>query len=75
MKEEIKVPKLSELTPEGKEELALMILLWKDFKQQHNTGDVMGIIMQAIQISMMLGVEKEFQDMMAKLPPMRFEPR
>lgn len=61
------------LTQAGKEELALALLLWKDFKSQ-GRFDV-DITMEAIKMAGILGVAKEFNDSFAKLPPMRIVPR
>lgn len=56
-----------ELSKAGKEELALAIHLWKDFKGQ-GMMDV-EIMKQALQFVKMLKVEKEFHDLHPKLPP------
>jgi len=61
------------LTKAGKEELALAIHLWKDFKSQGRMD--VGIMRQALYFVKELGVEKEFEDLHSKLPPLRIEPR
>lgn len=57
------------LTNEGKEELALAILLWKDFKCQ-GVADV-EIFKQAYGMAKAVGVEKEFEACLSKLPPVK----
>jgi hypothetical protein len=61
------------LTKEGREELALAIHLWKDFKNQGKMD--IEIMKQALYFVKMLGVEKEFDDLHGKLPPLKIEPR
>jgi len=61
------------LTKAGKEELALAIHLWKDFKNQ-GTMDI-EIMKQALYFAKTLDVEKEFHDLFSTLPPLKIEPR
>ena len=61
------------LTKEGKEELALAIHLWKDFKAQGKMD--IPIMRQALNFVDMLGVRKEFDEMHSKLPPLIIKPK
>ena len=61
------------LTQEGKEELALAILLWKDFKSQGKMS--ITIMKQALDFANMLDVKKEFDELHSKLPAMEIKPR
>jgi hypothetical protein len=65
------------LTDAGKEELALALLLWKDFKTQPptNSDDAMKVTIQMFQFADKLTVRKQLEEMMSKLPPMRIVPR
>jgi hypothetical protein len=64
---------LNDLSERGKEELALALILWKDFK----TGGKMDIeaTKQAYELADMLGVTKQFDALIPKVPPMKVEPR
>lgn len=64
---------LDQLNAAGREELALAILLWKDFKCQGKLDVV--ITEQAIQFVQMLGVEDEFYKLLPILPPLEIKPR
>ncbi len=61
------------LTTKGKEELALALLLWRDFKSQ-GRYDV-EIIKQMFEFADHLGIRQELDKMMVKLPPMSIIPR
>jgi len=61
------------LTKEGRGEVALAIILWKDFKSQ-GKFDIQ-ITGQAIKLTQILGVNNEFNDLLSKVPPMQIEPR
>ena len=64
---------LKDLSQGGKEELALALLLWKDFKSQGKPADkAFDVTRAAIEMAMMLGIQKEFNEMMPKLPPLVF---
>ena len=65
--------KLENLTQNGKEELALAILLWKDFKSQGKMD--IEIFKQALQFTDMLNIRKEFDDLHSILPPLIIKPR
>lgn len=67
------VPTLANLTDAGKEELALAILLWKDFKAD-GKFDV-DITMQALKFAAMLDVQQQFEKLMVTLPPLKITPR
>lgn len=62
-----------QLTDEGKEELAIALLLWRDYKC-HGSFDVQ-IIKQAIMFAKMLDIEKQYNKVMAILPPMKITVR
>ena len=62
-----------ELSSAGKEELALALVLWKDFKTQ-GKWDVQ-ITRQALEFADRLNVRKEYDALLIKLPPMRILPR
>jgi len=61
------------LTPEGKEEMALALLLWKDFKSAGKLSVYATVT--AITMADKLGVRKEYDELNIKLPPMKIEPR
>ena len=65
--------KLGDLSDAGREELALMILLWRDFKKSGPMD--MEIVMQSLEFAIMLGVKDKFESLMGRLPPMKIEPR
>lgn len=65
--------KLDDLSDDGKQELALALVLWKDFKTQGKMD--LEIFKQAIALSDMLGVRKEFDELIKKLPPLKIAPR
>lgn len=64
---------MNELSKAGKEEFALAILLWKDFKCAGRFEP--DITMQALMMAKHLGVMAEFNSLMTQLPPMKIEPR
>ena len=57
----------------GKEELALAIILWKDFKSQGKFD--IDISMQAIELAKTLNILEIMQKMQAKIPVMEIKPR
>ena len=61
------------LTQAGKEELALALLLWKDFKSQGKVNFV--IMKQALEFAEKLKIEQEFNMLHSQLPPMEIKPR
>lgn len=62
----------SRLTPEGREELALALLLLKDFKTKGEWDPE--LTAQILRFAEALGILKEFNDLINKLPRMRIEP-
>ena len=58
--------KLEQLTDDGRQELALALLLWKDFKCDGHLD--IGIYKQTLELAEMLGVQKEFEELIKKLP-------
>ena len=58
MKDDIKQHKLEELSEAGREELALAIYLWKEFKSQGSLD--VDIMRKALEFCKMLGVEKQW---------------
>jgi len=65
--------KLEDLTDDGRQELALAVLLWKDFKCQGKMD--IEIYKQAIELAEMLGVKTQFEELIKKLPPLKITPR
>ena len=61
------------LTQAGKEELALAILLWKDFKSQGKMD--VEIMKQALEFAKNLKIEQEFHALHSQLPPMEIKPK
>lgn len=64
---------MKELNQVGKEEFALAILLWKDFKAS-GKFDV-DIIRQAMEMAIHLGVLSEYEQLMVKMPPLKIVER
>lgn len=64
---------LQNLTVAAKQELALAILLWKDFKSD-GEFDV-EITFTALKFCKMLGIQDEFEELLVQLPPMEIKPR
>lgn len=64
---------LTALSEAGKQELALALILWKDFKSD-GKFDV-EILKIALELAEMLGVMDQYNDLQAKIPPMRITPR
>jgi hypothetical protein len=62
-----------ELSEAGKEELALALLLLKDFKSQGKMD--LEVSMMVIGLADHLGVRAQFDKLMPIVPPMRIEPR
>lgn len=56
-----------------KEELALAILLWKDFKSEGKLD--ISISIQATKLCDMLGIKEEFNKLEPLVPPMIIKPR
>lgn len=61
------------LTQAGKEEIALALILWKDFKCAGKFD--IDVNIQLFAFADILGVRKETETMLSKLPPMKIEPR
>ena len=66
---------MPELSEDGKEQVALALLLLKDFKRQECPEDDMDITLGILKLAKHLGVYAQFQAMMPKVPPMRITPR
>ena len=62
-----------ELTPEGREELALALVLLKDFKSDGKWDP--DITLQILSMADFVGVKSEFEKMLTQIPPMKIEPR
>jgi hypothetical protein len=62
-----------ELSEAGKEELALALLLLKDFKSQGKMD--LEVSMMVIGLADHLGVRSQFDKLMPIVPPMKIEPR
>lgn len=61
------------LTKVDREELALALLLWKDFKSQGKIK--IEITKHALYFAKTLKVEKEFNELHSKVPPMEIKIR
>lgn len=64
---------MRELSEAGKEELALALLLLKDFKSQGKMD--LEVSRMIIGLADHLGVRAQFDKLMPIVPPMRIEPR
>ncbi len=62
-----------ELTEDGKQEIALAIILWKDFKSDGRVD--IEISKQAFSMAKYLGVLDQFNSLLSKVPPMKIVPR
>jgi len=62
-----------ELSEAGKEEIALALLLLKDFKSQGKMD--LEVSLMIIGLADHLGVRAQFDKLMPIVPPMRIEPR
>jgi hypothetical protein len=60
------------LNADGREQLALALILLKDFKAPY--GDVM-VFKMVYDLAQHLGVANEFDTLLSKIPPMKIEPR
>lgn len=61
------------LTKAGKEDLALALILLKDFKSEGKFDPKLS--MDAWRMADYLGVSAQYDSLLAKIPPMRIEPR
>lgn len=61
------------LTQTGKEELALAILLWKDFKSQGKMD--VEIMKQALEFAKKLRIEQEFNFLHSHMPALEIKPK
>lgn len=61
------------LSDAGKDELAIALLLWKDFKCQGRFDT--DVTLQMLLMADHLGIRPNVESMMAKLPVMRIEAR
>jgi len=64
---------MSELSKEGKEEFALAIIIWKDFKTNGKID--VEVTKTAIKMAQFVGVEKEYNEMLPKIPPLEIKER
>ena len=64
---------MRELSEAGKEEIALALLLLKDFKSQGKMD--LEVSLMIIGLADHLGVRAQFDKLMPIVPPMRIEPR
>ena len=60
-------------TDAWKEEIALALLLWRDFKCDGKFDT--DVIVQALIMANLLGVKEEYDKLMAQLPPLKIVPR
>lgn len=59
---------MRKLSEAGREELALALILWKDFKAQGKMD--VEVMKQAIGFAEHLGVRNEFESLLSKMPPL-----
>jgi hypothetical protein len=64
---------LENLSVEGKEELALALILWKDFKTEGKADPE--LVHQMFQLAAMLDIIEQVNFLMPKIPPMKITPR
>jgi hypothetical protein len=64
---------LSDMSKDGRQQLALALLLLKDFKSEGRCD--LDVSLMCLEFADMLGVRKEFEELIPKVPPMRIEPR
>lgn len=64
---------MAELSKAGKEELALALILWRDFRAGGKFD--MDVVLQMLKFAKHLGIEEELNAMIPKVPPMRIEAR
>ncbi len=67
------MPEITGLSREGRIELALALILWKDFKSG-GRFDV-ELIKQVLKFADYLGVRAEYDAMLSQIPPMEIKPR
>lgn len=64
---------MRQLTGPAREEIALALLLWRDFKSEGKFE--VEIVRQMLELADYLGVRKELDELMPKLPPMKVSVR
>lgn len=64
---------LRKLTEAARKELALALLLWKDFKSDGKLN--VDAYREAEQFAKQLGIEKEFERAHSEVPPLKILPR
>lgn len=64
---------MPELSEAGKEELALALLLLKDFKSQGRFDAE--VTLSVLKLAQHLDVLSQYEKLLSQLPPMRIEPR
>ena len=62
------------LSKDGREQLALALILLKDFKSQEKAFDV-ELILRIKELTTYVGVEKEYDALLPKIPPMLIKPK
>lgn len=65
--------RLEDLSDDGKQQLAMALLLLKDFKAD-GKFDVETVLM-ILELADMLGVRKQYDDLVAQVPPLRITQR
>ena len=61
------------LTENAKKELALALILWKDFKTEGKFDPELSL--QAMKMADYLDVRAQYDSLLSQIPPMRIEPR
>jgi len=62
-----------ERTQAWREEVALALILWRDFKSPGKCDPL--VVSTMFRLADDLGVRAELEDMQSKVPPMKIEPR
>ena len=61
------------LSDAGKEEVALALILWRDFKSQGRYDPE--IVKQMLELARFIGVLEQIEALLPRVPPMKIEPR
>ena len=64
---------MAELSDAGKRELALALILWRDFKSE-GLFDV-EVVTQMLGLADHVGVRSQVEEMLSQVPPMEIRPR
>jgi hypothetical protein len=65
---------MSNLTNEEKEEVALALLLWRDYKNQGIAYDS-SIVIKMLVLAEKLDIKQQLNNLFSVIPPMKIEPK